>query len=78
MYKLKELLSPVQFVAPIHTRLTELELACKTKQTAIKGNPTGLVRIVKNHGRLQFYKRKSKSDFRALTCRAHKINSPAN
>lgn len=62
MYKLKELLSPVQFIAPIHTRLTELELACKTKQTAIKGNPTGLVRIVKNHGRLQFYKRKSKSD----------------
>jgi len=62
MYKLKELLSPEQFIAPIHTRLSELEQACKTKQTAVKGNPTGLVRIVKNHGRLQFYKRKSKSD----------------
>ena len=62
MYKLKELLSPVQFVAPMNTRLSELEQAYKTKQTAVNGNPTGLVRIVKNHGRLQFYKRKSKSD----------------
>ena len=62
MYKLKELLSPEQFIAPIHTRLSELEQACKTKQTAVKGNPTGLIRIVKNHGQLQFYKRKSKSD----------------
>lgn len=62
MYKLEELLSPEQFIAPIHTRLSELEQAYKTKQTAVKGNPTGLVRIVKNHGRLQFYKRKSKSD----------------
>ena len=62
MYKLKELLSPVQFIAPIHTRLSELEQAYKTKQTAVKGNPTGLIRIVKNHGQVQFYKRKSKSD----------------
>lgn len=62
MYKLKELLSPVQFVAPMHTRLSELEQAYKTKQAAIKGKPTGLIRIVKNHGQMQFYKRKSKSD----------------
>ena len=62
MYKLKELLSPVQFVAPIHTRISELEQACKTKQMEVKRNPSGLIRIVKNHGQLQFYKRKSKSD----------------
>lgn len=62
MYKLKELLSPVQFIAPIHTRLTELEQACKIKQLEVKRNPSGLIRIVKNHGQLQFYKRKSKSD----------------
>ena len=62
MYKLKELLSPEQFIAPIHTRLTELEQAYKTKQLEVKRNPSGLIRIVKNHGQLQFYKRKSKSD----------------
>ena len=62
MYKLKELLSPVQFIAPIHTRLTELEQARKIKQLEVKRNPSGLIRIVKNHGQLQFYKRKSKSD----------------
>ena len=62
MYKLKELLSPVQFIAPMHTRLSELEQAYKTKQAAVKGPPEGLIRIVRNHGRLQFYKRKSKSD----------------
>ena len=62
MYKLKELLSPEQFIAPIHTRLTELEQAYKTKQQEVKRNPSGLIRIVKNHGQLQFYKRKSKSD----------------
>lgn len=62
MYKLKELLSPVQFIAPIHKRLTELEQACKIKQLEVKRNPSGLIRIVKNHGQLQFYKRKSKSD----------------
>lgn len=62
MYKLKELLSPEQFIAPIHKRLTELEQAYKTKQLEVKQNPSGLIRIVKNHGQLQFYKRKSKSD----------------
>jgi len=62
MYKLKELLSPEQFIAPIHTRLSELEQAYKTKQLEVKRNPSGLIRIVKNHGQLQFYKRKSKSD----------------
>ena len=62
MYKLKELLSPVQFIAPIQSRLLELEKACKSKQVEVKRNPSGLVRIVKNHGKLQFYKRKSKSD----------------
>ena len=62
MYKLEELLSPEQFIAPIHTRLSELEQAYKTKQLEVKRNPSGLIRIVKNHGQLQFYKRKSKSD----------------
>ncbi len=62
MYKVKELLSPVQFIAPIQSRLLELEKACKSKQVEVKRNPSGLVRIVRNHGKLQFYKRKSKSD----------------
>ena len=62
MYKLEELLSPEQFIAPIHKRLSELEQAYKTKQLEVKRNPSGLIRIVKNHGQLQFYKRKSKSD----------------
>lgn len=62
MNKAKELLSPVQFIEHIKNRLSELEQAYKTKQADVKRNPPGLIRIVRNHGKLQFYRRKSKSD----------------
>ena len=66
MNKAKELLSPVQFIEHIKNRLSELEQAYKTKQADVKRNPHGLIRIVRNHGKLQFYRRKSKSDLQGI------------
>ena len=40
----------------------ELEEALKIKQFAVKKNPSGLVRIVRQQNHLQFYKRSSPSD----------------
>lgn len=62
MYKIKESLSPEQFTIPLQNHLTALEQALKEKQTSIKNVAAGSIRIVKNHGCFQFYKRKSRRD----------------
>ncbi len=62
MYKKIESLTPEQFTKPLRNHLAELELALKEKQVRIKNAPTGKIRIVKNNGCFQFYKRKSKRD----------------
>ena len=53
---------PSTFLPQIEYRITELEDALKTKQFAVKKNPSGLVRIVRQKNYLQFYKRSSPSD----------------
>ena len=62
MYKKTESLSPEQFTIPLQKHLTALELVLKEKQASLKHKPSGLIRIVKNKGCFQFYKRKSKKD----------------
>ena len=57
-----ESLSPVVFLPQIEARITELEEVLKTKQFAVKKNPSGLVRIVRRGKSLLFYKRSSPSD----------------
>ncbi len=57
-----ELLSPSTFIPQIESRIAELEEVLKTKQFAVKKNPSGLVRIVRQQNYLQFYKRSSPSD----------------
>lgn len=57
-----ELLSPSTFLPQIESRIAELEDALKAKQFAVKKNPSGLVRIVRQQNHLQFYKRSSPSD----------------
>ena len=57
-----ELLPPPTFLSQIESRIAELENALKTKQFAVKKNPSGLVRIVRQKNYLQFYKRSSPSD----------------
>ena len=57
-----ELLSPSTFLPQIESRIAELEDVLKTKQFAVKKNPSGLVRIVRQKNYLQFYKRSSPSD----------------
>jgi len=57
-----ELLSPSTFLTQIESRIAELEEVLKIKQFAVKKNPSGLVRIVRQKNYLQFYKRSSPSD----------------
>ena len=57
-----ELLSPSTFIPQIESRIAELEDVLKIKQFAVKKNPSGLVRIVRQKNYLQFYKRSSPSD----------------
>ncbi len=57
-----ETLSPEQFTLPLQKHLTAIETTLKEKQASLKHAPTGLIRIVKNNGRFQFYKRKTKKD----------------
>jgi hypothetical protein len=57
-----EILSPEQFHSQIEERISELEQALKTKQHAVKHTPSGLIRIVRQKNRLQFYKRSSAKD----------------
>ena len=56
------MLSPSTFLPQIESRIAELEEVLKTKQFAVKKNPSGLVRIVRQQNYLQFYKRSSPSD----------------
>lgn len=53
---------PFTFLPQIESRIAELEDALKAKQFAVKKNPSGLVRIVRQKNYLQFYKRSSPSD----------------
>ena len=53
---------PSTFLPQIESRIAELEDALKVKQFAVKKNPSGLVRIVRQKSYLQFYKRSSPSD----------------
>jgi len=62
LIKKLESLSPVVFLPQIEARITELEEVLKTKQFAVKKNPSGLVRIVRRGKALLFYKRSSPSD----------------
>lgn len=62
LIKKLESLSPVVFLPQIEARITELEEVLKTKQFAVKKNPSGLVRIVRRGKSLLFYKRSSPSD----------------
>jgi len=55
-------LPPSTFLPQIESRIAELEDALKVKQFAVKKNPSGLVRIVRQKSYLQFYKRSSPSD----------------
>ena len=57
-----ELLSPSTFLPLIESRIAELEEVLKIKQFAVKKNPSGLVRIVRQKNYLQFYKRSSPTD----------------
>ncbi len=57
-----ELLSPSTFLTQIESRIAELEEVLKIKQFAVKKNPSGLVRIVRQKNYLQFYKRSSPTD----------------
>lgn len=66
MYKKIEALSPEQFIIPLKKHLAALELVLKEKQMKVKHDQTGLIRIVKNHGSFQFYKRKSKRDAQGI------------
>ena len=62
LIKKLESLSPAVFLPQIEARITELEEVLKTKQFAVKKNPSGLVRIVRRGNSLLFYKRSSPSD----------------
>ena len=62
LIKKLESLSPVVFLPQIEARITELEEVLKTKQFAVKKNPSGLVRIVRRGKSLLFYKRSSPTD----------------
>ena len=62
MYKKIESLSPEQFIMPLEKHLTALELVLKEKQGKVKHAQPGLIRIVKNNGCFQFYKRESRRD----------------
>ncbi len=57
-----ETLQPEQFISQIEVRIAELEQAYKIKQHAVKHIPSGLIRIVRQKNRLQFYKRSSAKD----------------
>ena len=57
-----EILSPASFIPQIEARIVGLEEALKTKISAVKKNPSALVRIVRQQNHLQFYKRSSTSD----------------
>ncbi len=56
------MLSPSTFLTQIESRIAELEEVLKIKQFAVKKNPSGLVRIVRQKNYLQFYKRSSPTD----------------
>ncbi len=62
LIKKLESLKPAVFLPQIEARIAELEEALKTKQFAVKKNPSGLVRIVCRGKTLLFYKRSSPSD----------------
>ena len=62
MAKEFESLPPQRFIPLIESRIEELEKALKQKQTSLKREPDGSVRIVQNKGSLQFYLRENKSD----------------
>ena len=57
-----ETLPPEQFLLAVEARITELEQALKSKQTAVRHAPSGLVRIAIKKGQVQFYRRESTSD----------------
>ena len=62
LIKKLESLKPAVFLPQIEARITELEEVLKTKQFAVKKNPSGLVRIVRRGKTLLFYKRYSSFD----------------
>ncbi len=57
---------PSTFLPQIESRIADLEEVLKTKQFAVKKNPSGLVRIVRQKNYLQFYKRSSPSDAQGI------------
>ena len=61
-----ESLTPEQFTEPMQKHLAVLEQVLKEKQGAAKHAPSDSIRIVKNHGCFQFYKRKSKRDAQGI------------
>ncbi|MCR4579418.1 MAG: hypothetical protein K5681_03625 [Treponema sp.] len=75
MAKEIENLPPENFVSSIKIRIFLLNQILKLKNAAIKHAPPGKIRVIRNKGHLQFYKRNTTADLQGkyLPCSQRKI-----